>query len=220
MTSAHCTEFYPAVGLRVWVAGHAVADAGQGAGQDAGAAWIPAAVVGAPVDVVGQWAVRFGAADAQRTERVAWTALAPRSIDGTRTSPTPSLPPRTLSTNAAPLCSGRADSAATGAASLNQSELSATRAAYRRDQFEQNAARHWDLFYRSNTVNFFKDRHWLDREFPEIGGRPTAAIPTHRNPYLSATAASTSSLRPVSIVDRPAQIRWWLQKLRLDSHLC
>ena len=190
MTSAQCTEFYPAVGLRVWVAAHAVADAGQGAG----AAWIPAAVVGAPVDVVGQWAVRFGAADAQRTERVAWTALAPRSIDGTRTSPTPSLPPRTLTTNVAPLCSGLSNSAAAGGARLKQSELSAARAAYRRDQFEQNAARHWDLFYRSNTVNFFKDRHWLDREFPEIGRHPTAAIliPSQRV-LLSDCRASTNS---------------------------
>lgn len=174
MTSAQCTEFYPAVGLRVWVAAHAVADAEKNAGTDTGAAWLPATVVGAPVDAVGQWAVQFGAADVQRTERVAWTVLAPRSIDATSTSAGPSLPPRTLSTNTEPMRSEFTSSTATGRASLKQSELSATRAAYRRDQFEQNAARHWDLFYRSNTVNFFKDRHWLDREFPEIGGHSTA----------------------------------------------
>ena len=156
--TGHC-EFYPALGLRVWVAEHAVGTAGSG--------WIPGTVVGVPVDAVGQWAVRFGHTGTQRTVRVAWTALAPRSIDET-----PRLPAtRALATNPAPVFI--ANSAATGAAGLKQSELSATRAAYRRDQFEQNAARHWDLFYRSNTVNFFKDRHWLDREFPEIGTCPT-----------------------------------------------
>ena len=161
--TGHC-EFYIALGLRVWVAAHAVGAAGS--------AWIPGTVVGVPVDAAGQWAVRFGPTGAQRTVRVAWTALAPRSIDETRTAPTPSLPATSaLATNPAPVRA--ANSAATGAAGPKQSGLSATRAAYRRDQFEQNAARHWDLFYRSNTVNFFKDRHWLDREFPEIGSRPS-----------------------------------------------
>ncbi|EGD80662.1 methyltransferase-like protein 6 [Salpingoeca rosetta] len=35
-------------------------------------------------------------------------------------------------------------------------------------KFAKEAKRHWDLFYKRNTVNFFKDRHWLTREFPVL----------------------------------------------------
>ncbi|KAL6768508.1 hypothetical protein ACKKBF_B11000 [Auxenochlorella protothecoides x Auxenochlorella symbiontica] len=31
---------------------------------------------------------------------------------------------------------------------------------------EEDAARYWDLFYQRNAGKFFKDRHYLDREFP------------------------------------------------------
>lgn len=32
--------------------------------------------------------------------------------------------------------------------------------------YEEHAARHWDNFYQAHQRNFFKDRHYLDREFP------------------------------------------------------
>lgn len=33
---------------------------------------------------------------------------------------------------------------------------------------EKDAKKYWDKFYMRNTTNFFKDRHWTEREFPEL----------------------------------------------------
>eukprot|EP00850_Spirogloea_muscicola_P000024 SM000001S04426 [mRNA] locus=s1:171097:176019:+ [translate_table: standard] len=48
------------------------------------------------------------------------------------------------------------------------------------DKHEHDAARNWDLFYRRNAANFFKDRHYLHHEWgqyllaAEVGGDSTA----------------------------------------------
>lgn len=34
------------------------------------------------------------------------------------------------------------------------------------DRFNSNPAKWWNLFYKNNTANFFKDRKWLRQEFP------------------------------------------------------
>lgn len=39
---------------------------------------------------------------------------------------------------------------------------------FKSKRFEINAKKHWDLFYRRNKTNFFKDRYWTFREFEEI----------------------------------------------------
>lgn len=41
---------------------------------------------------------------------------------------------------------------------------------YNRSKLEQDAKKHWDLFYKRNSTHFFKDRHWITREFPELLG--------------------------------------------------
>ncbi|XP_034951577.1 tRNA N(3)-methylcytidine methyltransferase METTL6 [Chelonus insularis] len=35
-------------------------------------------------------------------------------------------------------------------------------------QLENEAKKHWDLFYKRNETKFFKDRHWTTREFEEL----------------------------------------------------
>ena len=35
-------------------------------------------------------------------------------------------------------------------------------------RLEIDAQRNWDIFYRNNTTNFYKDRHYLTREFNEL----------------------------------------------------
>lgn len=37
--------------------------------------------------------------------------------------------------------------------------------AFKQYQYEQNAKKYWDQFYKRNASNFFKDRHWTLREF-------------------------------------------------------
>ncbi|KAI9222713.1 methyltransferase like 6 [Blastocladiella britannica] len=35
-------------------------------------------------------------------------------------------------------------------------------------KYKADAAKNWNVFYKRNTTNFYKDRHWTDREFPEL----------------------------------------------------
>jgi len=39
---------------------------------------------------------------------------------------------------------------------------------FKRDKLEKEAVKNWDLFYKRNSTNFFKDRHWTTREFQEL----------------------------------------------------
>jgi len=57
--------------------------------------------------------------------------------------------------------------------SVEQAELLKRQDSRRVTQFEagrleKDAKKHWDKFYMRNTTNFFKDRHWTEREFPEL----------------------------------------------------
>ena len=39
---------------------------------------------------------------------------------------------------------------------------------FKRNKLETEAKKNWDLFYKRNSTHFFKDRHWITREFPEL----------------------------------------------------
>lgn len=39
---------------------------------------------------------------------------------------------------------------------------------FKQQKLETDAQKNWDLFYKRNTTNFFKDRHWTTREFDEL----------------------------------------------------
>uniref|UniRef100_A0A182K991 tRNA N(3)-methylcytidine methyltransferase n=1 Tax=Anopheles christyi TaxID=43041 RepID=A0A182K991_9DIPT len=45
-------------------------------------------------------------------------------------------------------------------------------------KLEQEARKHWDLFYKRNENRFFKDRHWTTREFGELlaGENPAGSV--------------------------------------------
>uniref|UniRef100_A0A8C6Y0I2 tRNA N(3)-cytidine methyltransferase n=1 Tax=Naja naja TaxID=35670 RepID=A0A8C6Y0I2_NAJNA len=39
---------------------------------------------------------------------------------------------------------------------------------FKKQKLEKDAQKNWDLFYKRNSTNFFKDRHWTTREFEEL----------------------------------------------------
>ncbi|XP_072416719.1 tRNA N(3)-methylcytidine methyltransferase METTL6 isoform X4 [Chiloscyllium punctatum] len=39
---------------------------------------------------------------------------------------------------------------------------------FKQQKLESDAQKNWDLFYKRNSTNFFKDRHWTTREFEEL----------------------------------------------------
>jgi hypothetical protein len=36
------------------------------------------------------------------------------------------------------------------------------------NNYEKDAKRNWDIFYKNNKTNFYKDRHYIKNEFVEL----------------------------------------------------
>ena len=45
---------------------------------------------------------------------------------------------------------------------------------FKQNKLELEAKKNWDLFYRRNKTNFFKDRYWTFREFEELNESPNS----------------------------------------------
>lgn len=39
---------------------------------------------------------------------------------------------------------------------------------FKQNKLEEEAGRNWDIFYKRNKTNFYKDRYWTAREFKEL----------------------------------------------------
>ncbi len=60
------------------------------------------------------------------------------------------------------------DFAPATAEAVMRASLEASMKPFERDRLEKDAQRNWDIFYKRNTTHFFKDRHWIHREFLEL----------------------------------------------------
>lgn len=58
------------------------------------------------------------------------------------------------------------------------------------EEYEVNAKRYWDDFYKIHENGFFKDRHWLFTEFPELA--------PNRNPSQNEDSLCEFSCKEVS----------------------
>jgi len=52
-----------------------------------------------------------------------------------------------------------------------------------RREYESNASKYWHRFYRRHRTNFFKDRHYLDKTFPELADDTDFRADAERNVY-------------------------------------
>lgn len=125
-------------------------------------------------------------------------------LDDERSDGTPSAV-----TNGAPM-----DSSKLAQAQARLHATGSTLPVWRRNRFVQGVRQHWDAFYTRHQAHFFKDRHYLEVEYPQF--MDAATKPVHvlefgcgvgnaflplceRLPHLSVTAFDLSR-RAISLI--------------------
>ena len=90
-------------------------------------------------------------------------------------------------------------------------------------KFERDAAKLWNAFYKRNNDRFFKDRHYLQREFAELdpgarerarSPRPTLRVvgpvpPPYKQPGARAQTSAAAALTTTAAARRRASSRRW-----------
>jgi|LauGreDrversion4_2_1035121.scaffolds.fasta_scaffold96862_3 methyltransferase-like protein 6 len=65
------------------------------------------------------------------------------------------------------------------------------------NKYEKDAKRNWDLFYKVNKTNFYKDRHYIKFEFMEIGKRMEKLEPEAKLTLLDAGCGVGNGFYPL-----------------------
>lgn len=65
---------------------------------------------------------------------------------------------------------------------------------FKQNKLEKEAIKNWDLFYKRNSTNFFKDRHWTSREFTELLTASTQENEKEERPVLLEVGCGVGNL--------------------------
>ncbi|XP_071811838.1 tRNA N(3)-cytidine methyltransferase METTL6-like [Apostichopus japonicus] len=69
---------------------------------------------------------------------------------------------------------------------------------FKQNKLEKEAKKNWDLFYKRNSTNFFKDRHWISREFAELlSGASEKVEPSERLTLLEVGCGVGNLVFPI-----------------------
>ena len=86
---------------------------------------------------------------------------------------------------------------------LKLSADTTTVSAFKQDKLEKEAQKSWDLFYKRNKTNFFKDRHWTTREFEELCKREVWQLLMLRRKSVRLFCSTPVGISAPAVSNRP-----------------